>query len=280
MTFHFLIDTYETERLKTLSAWSSFIDADMEFRPAARIRTPHEHMVHQCVSEDNWMRNMLGIDSGLPQLPSPESRLDFMRHYAQASAKRLDLLRAKDEKWFAEEAKFFEVLRTRAWIMLRRLTHSAHHRAQLTVYLRLLGRPVYSTYGPSADTGGLPANKAPTIYRYASIEDLLEAEAEGGRWPELPGPQETSPTERPSATAMRRSLERVAARTRDNAITQSAWRASVDSSRGSGSITLIDTGFYRGDGIFLGLAQEELMAEYARLNPPSNEPAVDFPQLG
>lgn len=280
MTFDFLIDTYETERLKTLSVWSAFLDADLEFRPAARIRTPHEHMVHQCVSEDNWMKNMLGIDGGLPQLPSPETRLAFLHHYAKASSNRLALLREKEETWFAEEVKFFEVLRTRAWVMLRRLTHSAHHRAQLTVYLRLLGRPVYSTYGPSADTGGLPSNKAPTIYRYASIEDLLEAEAEGGRYPELPGPRETNATERPSTTAMRRSLERVVVRTRDNGITQSAWRASVDSSRGSGTITLIDSGFYRGEGIFLGLGQEELMAEYARLNPPSNEPAVDFPQLG
>jgi uncharacterized damage-inducible protein DinB len=280
VTFDFLIDTYETERLKTLSVWSAFIDADMEFRPAARIRTPHEHMVHQCVSEDNWMKNMLGIDSGLPQLPAQETRLEFMRNYAAATEMRVALLREKDEKWFAEETQFFEVLRRRSWIMLRRLTHSAHHRAQLTVYLRLLGRPVYSTYGPSADTGGLPANKAPTIYRYEDIDDLLEAEAEGGRYPELPGPRETSPTERPSAAAMRRSLERVIVRTRGSSITQSAWRAGVDSSKGSGSITLIDSGFYRGDGIFLGLEQKELLAEYARLNPPSNEPSVDFPQLG
>ena len=31
------------------------------------------------------------------------------------------------------------------------MTHLAHHRGQLTVYLRLLGAPVASTYGPSAD---------------------------------------------------------------------------------------------------------------------------------
>jgi len=197
VTFDFLIDTYETERLKTLSVWSAFVDADMEFRPAPRIRTPREHMVHQCVSEDNWMKSMLAIDSGLPQLPAQETRLEFMRHYAAASEKRLALLRAKDETWFAEEAKFFEVPRTRSWIVLRRLTHSAHHRAQLTVYLRLLGRPVYSTYGPSADTGGLPVNKAPTIYRYASIDNLLEGEAEGGHFPELPGPRGKSAKERP-----------------------------------------------------------------------------------
>jgi len=29
--------------------------------------------------------------------------------------------------------------------------HSAHHRTQLTGYLRLLEKPVVSTYGPTAD---------------------------------------------------------------------------------------------------------------------------------
>jgi uncharacterized damage-inducible protein DinB len=32
-------------------------------------------------------------------------------------------------------------------------THLAHHRGQLTVYLRLNGAPVPSIYGPSADDG-------------------------------------------------------------------------------------------------------------------------------
>lgn len=31
------------------------------------------------------------------------------------------------------------------------INHLAHHRGQLTVYLRLLGQPVPSVYGPSAD---------------------------------------------------------------------------------------------------------------------------------
>jgi hypothetical protein len=91
---------------------------------------------------------------------------------------------------------FFDVERTKSWVMLRRLTHSAHHRAQLVVYLRLLGRPVYSTYGPTADTGGLFQNRAPVVYRYKTIDDLLHAESEGGLWPDLPGPGGKSPTER------------------------------------------------------------------------------------
>jgi uncharacterized damage-inducible protein DinB len=33
-------------------------------------------------------------------------------------------------------------------------THLAHHRGQLTVYLRLNGAPVPAIYGPSADEAG------------------------------------------------------------------------------------------------------------------------------
>ena len=35
------------------------------------------------------------------------------------------------------------------------ISHLIHHRAQLGVYLRLLDVPVPSTYGPSADEGGI-----------------------------------------------------------------------------------------------------------------------------
>jgi uncharacterized damage-inducible protein DinB len=198
--FSFLADTYETERLKTLGVWSLFRDDELEFRPAPLARTPHEQMVHQCVSEDLWMTKMLGIATGLPQLPAEETKPGFLRHYAEASARRLAALREKPDAWFGEPATFFDVPRSRAWVLVRRFTHSAHHRAQLTVYLRLLGHPLYSTYGPTADTGGLFQNAAPVIYRYDSVEALLEAEDRGGLFPQLPGPGEKSPTERPGAS--------------------------------------------------------------------------------
>ena len=48
------------------------------------------------------------------------------------------------------------------------------------MYLRLWGEALYSTYGPTADTGGLAANGATVIYRYGSVDELLEAERAGG----------------------------------------------------------------------------------------------------
>jgi len=50
-------------------------------------------MVHQCVSEDVWFRTMLDIDVGSPPLPEDEVRLEFMRRYAEDSAKRVAALR-------------------------------------------------------------------------------------------------------------------------------------------------------------------------------------------
>jgi uncharacterized damage-inducible protein DinB len=195
--YDFLIESYRTERLKTLSVWSQVPDARMTFRPEPRARTPHEHMVHQCVSEDTWMRNMLGITVSRPALPVDESRLAFIEHYAATSEERLTALGSKADEWFDGETRFFDVTRSRAWVLTRRMTHSAHHRGQLTVYLRLWGQSLYSTYGPTADTGGLFQNAAEVIYRYRSIAELIEAEARGGDRPRLPGPGARSPTERP-----------------------------------------------------------------------------------
>ncbi|MFI5247651.1 MAG: hypothetical protein ACHQWV_03760 [Nitrospirales bacterium] len=53
------------------------------------------------------------------------------------------------------------------------MTHTAHHRGQQLALLRMLGREEYSNYGPTADTGGLMQNHAPTLYAYPSLEALL-----------------------------------------------------------------------------------------------------------
>ena len=160
MRYDFLVETYATERIKVASVWSEFRDDDMEIRPKLddpRGRSVHEQMVHQCVSEDLWFRTMLGIDVAAPPLPSPETRNEFIQRYVQDSGKRLDALAEKGEDWWESETKFFDVKRSMAWVMTRRIAHTAHHRGQQMAMLRMLGRDLHSNYGPTADTGGLDA---------------------------------------------------------------------------------------------------------------------------
>jgi uncharacterized damage-inducible protein DinB len=158
MRYQFLVDTYETERIKVLGVWSMFRDEDLPFRPHPadpRGRSFAEQMQHQCLSENAWFCNMLGIDVGAPPLPAEQTRLGFILQYRTDSSKRLDVLKSKaDAVWWEEEVAFFDVQRSRAWIMVRRTAHTSHHRGQQMAMLRMLGRDVYSNYGPTADTGG------------------------------------------------------------------------------------------------------------------------------
>ncbi|MCP4252470.1 MAG: DinB family protein [Candidatus Scalindua sp.] len=201
MDYNFLIDTYETERAKTLSTWSTFKDEDLLVRPHPtdkRGRNALEHMVHQCMGENRWFTAMLGVDVGAPPLPENETRLEFIKRYAEDSGKRIEALKEKDNNWWAEEVKFFEFNKSRAWIVTRRIAHTAHHRGQQTMLLRMLERDIYSTYGPTADTGGLQQNNALTIYPYPDIDTLIKEEAAGGTAKaSLPGPGEKPCTERP-----------------------------------------------------------------------------------
>jgi len=201
MKYEFLIESYASERLKVLSVWSAFKDEDLTVRPNEadpRGRSVREQMVHQCMSEDLWFRNMLGIDVHAPPLPEHETRLEFMKRYAEDSSHRLARLRQTDERWWEDLTTFFEVERSRAWVMTRRLTHTSHHRGQQTAMLRMLGRDLHSTYGPTADTGGLMQNHAPTIYAYADLDALLTGEERGGAKSVLPRAGGKPVTERPN----------------------------------------------------------------------------------
>jgi uncharacterized damage-inducible protein DinB len=201
MTYDFLVESYETERVKVLSVWSEFRDEDLPVRPNPRDlrgRSVHEQMVHQCVSEDIWFRTMLGIDVGAPPLPGLETRLAFIKRYAEDSGKRLATLRQTEDRWWAELTTIFDVQRSRGWVMTRRLTHTAHHRGQQMAMLRMMGRDLHSNYGPTADTGGLMQNHAPTIYAYPNVDALLAGETRGGAKYPLPGRTGSPVTERPS----------------------------------------------------------------------------------
>jgi uncharacterized damage-inducible protein DinB len=194
--YHFLTDTYETEILKTLSVWSMVPDGDLKRRPKEtdpRGRSMLEHMIHQCMSEDAWFKKMFGIRVTECPVPARETRLDFIRAYARDSSARLAVLAQKEDGWWEGRTEFFDATRSRAWIMARRLLHSAHHRGQQTALLRIFGRDLHSIYGPTADTGGLPANRAETIYAYASLQELLDDQPKNP----LPGPRGGPPTERP-----------------------------------------------------------------------------------
>jgi len=197
--YAFLADSYATEIEKVLSVWSMADDADLLHRPLdgdRRGRNLLEHMVHQCASEAGWFGAMFGIAAPGDALPAHESRLAFLRHYAEAAQFRLRELRQKDDAWWETVVPFFELQRPRTWILVRRIAHTAHHRGQQTMLLRQRGKALYSTYGPTADTGGLAKDKPPIVYAYPDVATLLREEGEARNKAPLPPPVARPVTER------------------------------------------------------------------------------------
>ena len=201
MDYQFLIDTYRTEIEKVLGVWSMFDDEDLLVRPNAtdrRGRNLLEQMVHQCISEDLWFSTMLGIEVTDSPLPQNEARLEFIRAYHRDATARLSALAEKPGEWWPEIGHFFDERRSHAWIVVRRIAHTAHHRGQQTTLLRILNHDLHSTYGPTADTGGLMQNHAPVIYPYEDADGLIREESEGRRKFTLPKLGRFPVTERPT----------------------------------------------------------------------------------
>ncbi|MFT4514024.1 MAG: putative damage-inducible protein DinB [Planctomycetota bacterium] len=202
--YAFLVDTYATEILKVLSVWAMAEESSLDQRPAdgdRRGRTLREHMVHQCQSENGWFVNMFGLavssEVVSDVLPAEKTKLGFLAHYAAVAEWRRAQLGLKDDAWWEEDATFFELQKPRNWIMMRRIAHTAHHRGQQTTMLRMFGSDLHSTYGPTADTGGLAKDKPPVVYPYGDVSSLLAGECAGGRKLPLPAAVDRPVTELP-----------------------------------------------------------------------------------
>ena len=152
--FQHLLDTYASETSKVISVWRNFSPEDMAFKAAERSSSVADVMKHQLLSERRFFAEFIGL-SGEPEpaavLPSELTPAAFCRRNEELCKPRLERMAARDQAWWLELVPFFDVRRQRIWVFWRRVLHTAHHRTQLSVYLRLLGRSVPSNYGPTAD---------------------------------------------------------------------------------------------------------------------------------
>jgi uncharacterized damage-inducible protein DinB len=143
-----VIDVYASEINKVVSVWRAFADDDLAYRPHERSMTVEAVFKHQLLSERRFFGEFLSF-------PEPAA--------GDLARTRLETLAARDQEWWLERVPFFDVERERIWIFWRRVLHTAHHRTQLTVYLRLLGKPVPSIYGPTADVNWAGADPTTTV---------------------------------------------------------------------------------------------------------------------
>ena len=159
------LDTYASETNKVASVWHEFTDADLAWKPHEKSTAVGAIFQHELLSARRFFAEFLG----LPEPPAaevlpPVATVDaFAKRLVELALPRLARLADRPDSWWLEEVPFFDVRRQRIWILWRRVLHTAHHRTQLTTYLRLLGRPVPSSYGPTADVTWSGADPTTTL---------------------------------------------------------------------------------------------------------------------
>ena len=161
--FQHMIDTYVSETNKVVSVWREFGGDDLSFRPHPRSTAVGDILKHQLLSERRFFGEFIGSTEPAPAevLPPQLTVSTAIDRLTQLALARLPFLAGQAKEWWLVRVPFFEVERERVWVFWRRLLHTAHHRTQLTVYLRMLGRAVPPTYGPTADVkwdGADPTN--------------------------------------------------------------------------------------------------------------------------
>ena len=159
------LDIYASEINKVASVWRGFDDGVLEYRPHPKSMTVAEVIRHELLSSRRFFGGFLGLpEPGAEAIvPSPMTVDASVNRLAQLARARLPHLARATEGWWNTPVAFFDVERPRLWIFWRRVMHTAHHRTQLTMYLRLLDRPVPPIYGPTADVTWSGADPTRTV---------------------------------------------------------------------------------------------------------------------
>ncbi len=159
-----LIAEYDRETAKTRKILDAIpADADFTFKPNPKSMALGRLAGHISETAGEWASSTLTKDK-LEFPPDhkweqyiPASKDALLERFDTDTAKvKAELAAFKPENW-SDNWKF--VAGGQAWIDETKyevwrnwvLNHLIHHRAQIGVYLRVLGKPIPGTYGPSAD---------------------------------------------------------------------------------------------------------------------------------
>jgi uncharacterized damage-inducible protein DinB len=151
--FQHLLDTYAGETDKVISVWRGFSQDNLGFRPHPKSSTVADILKHQLLSERRFFGEFVGTPepAATEVLPKSQEIGAYVQRMEELARPRLAFFAAQTAEWWMQDVPFFETTRQRIWVFWRRVLHTCHHRTQLTVYLRLLNKPVLSVYGPTSD---------------------------------------------------------------------------------------------------------------------------------
>jgi uncharacterized damage-inducible protein DinB len=146
---------WEQENANTLRVLRAIPNAHITLRPHPRGWRMKDLAWHLATSERWFCTGPLGLEPPGPdpvpkdRPPSSGAAMAAAREESHAALAREAAKRPAP--WFAGEVEFHGMRLPREEVLRLMLRHEAHHRGQLTIFLRIAGAKVPGVYGPSAD---------------------------------------------------------------------------------------------------------------------------------
>lgn len=153
----FLLDNLEGEIPLTTSVFAAVPTDKLSYRPDTLSKTSLGLLRHLTL-EDEWLLNAVADgqfgpvpdDSDACGVLTPQQAIE---QYRERIPRAIARVRALPGEQLLREVDLFGTFKMPAlqWLSMA-LRHSAHHRGQLSTYLRPMGSKVPPIYGPTADT--------------------------------------------------------------------------------------------------------------------------------
>lgn len=153
----FLITDFENEIPTTLRVFEAVPPGRLDYQPDPKSRSALGLLRHITL-EDEWLLNAVADGKFAPPPDDSDAcgimnPADAIACYKQKIPAALDRVRATSGEELTRVVDLLGTLQLPAITFLAMaLKHSAHHRGQLSTYLRPMGGKVPGIYGPSADT--------------------------------------------------------------------------------------------------------------------------------
>jgi uncharacterized damage-inducible protein DinB len=139
-----LMKDWERAKAYTVSYLNTVPSDKYSFRATDSIRSFAQQMLHLAQSNVNIIVFVAGepniiSDPFLENSKTAQSK-DSVMYYVIASYDLvLDGIRKINTRTFGEKVKFYDWEETRYALLLKAFEHQTHHRAQTTIYIRLMG---------------------------------------------------------------------------------------------------------------------------------------------
>jgi uncharacterized damage-inducible protein DinB len=150
----FVLPTLKQETATTAKVIAATPNAHLDYRPSDRCMTAAELVWHIASADVMFLDGVLNGEFGKgPEKPeSVTSPEQISAWYTEKMSPAIEKLSAFTPEEAARILNFYNFLQApAAGIVSFAVSHSVHHRGQLSAYLRPMGAKVPSIYGPSAD---------------------------------------------------------------------------------------------------------------------------------